>query len=189
MPLADLPPPCPFRGWVAATHVSRYLRATGISDPNLWPKIDTSRFELMELFLSRSEVRPLEVYVPPPPKSRDVPPLFEALVPHLNRLESLSLQMSQKVYGMYHLLAEVDVSSLERLYISGAHGDPTGEYPIDWIPRLFVKNSQAPRLQHLCLNHIPLVSPFKFYYLSRLYFDDIPFPEIRFTRSAGDTVL
>ena len=171
--------PRSFREWAAVTRVCRYWREAAVASPNLWSKIGTPQRDLMELFLSRSAAHPLEVYAFPPPRPHRDPPFLEAFLPHLNRLKSLSFQMSQQVYGADYILAEVAVPSLERLYISGAHGDPPRAHPINWISRLFGGNTQAPRLQHLCLNHIPLVFPFKFYYLSRLYFDDIPFPEIR----------
>ena len=169
--------PHPFCKWAVVTHVCRYWRAAAVSSPNLWSKIDTPRPELMELFLSRSGARPLEVYAFSLPKLYGGPPLFGTLLPHLNRLKSLSFQMSQQVYGADYILAEVAVPSLERLYISGAHGDPPRAHPINWISRLFGGNTQAPRLQHLCLSHILFVSPFKFDNLSRLHFDGVPFLE------------
>jgi len=109
---------------------------------------------------------------PRPHKEGQGPPLLGALLPHLNRIKTLSVGMSQKVYGTDHLLAEVTVPSLERLCIIASSEDPT--YPADWIPRLFMGNTQAPRLQHLCLIGIPLTSPFKFRSLSRLRFERVP---------------
>jgi len=77
------------------------------------------------------------------------------------------------------LLTEVTVPSLERLCISAAHVSSQDDYPVNWIPSLFTRNTQAPRLQHLCLSYISFVSPFKFDNLSHLCFDHVPFLEIR----------
>lgn len=86
--------------------------------------------------------------------------------------------MTHRMYGMDYLLAEAVVPSLERLYISGVHRDPPGSHSADLIPRLFARNTQAPRLQRLYLVHL-LEPPFKFDNLSCLHFCDIPCLEIQ----------
>ena len=107
---------------------------------------------------------------------REGPPFFGPLLPHLNRLTTLSFQ---RTYDIGHLLAEVTVPSLERLCISAARGASPGDYPVDWIQSLFTRNTQAPRLQHLCLSRIPFISPFKFNNLFHLCFDHVPLLENR----------
>ena len=107
------------------------------------------------------------------------PPLFGTLLPHLNRLKILSFQISQRTHNTGCSLAEVAVPSLERLCIGAAHGGSPDDYPVDWIPSLFTRNTQAPRLRHLCLSYIPFVSPFRFNNLSHLCFDHVPSLEIR----------
>ena len=61
-----------------------------------------------------------------------------------------------------HPLAGTAVPSLELLYISDVHGDSPDSYPADWVPQLFARSIQAPRIQRLCLGRILLVSPPKF---------------------------
>ena len=80
--------------------------------------------------------------------------------------------MSQRVYGKDYLLAEATVPSLEWFCIIASEEDST--YPADWIPRLFMGNTQAPRLHHLCLSGVPLTSPFKFCNLSHPCLDKHP---------------
>ena len=166
--------PRSFREWAAVTRVCRYWREAAVASPNLWSKIGTPQRDLTELFLSRSAAHPLEVYAFPPPRPHRGPPFLEAFLPHLNRLKTLSFQMSQRVYGTDYILAEVAVPSLERLWISATSGDLSDNYPIDWISRLFTGNSKVPRLQHLCLSYVPFTSPFKFDNLSHLHFYHVP---------------
>lgn len=170
--------PRPFREWAAVTHVCRHWREAAIASPNLWSKIYTPRPDLMELFLSRSGARPLEVDAISLPGLHGGP-LFGSLLPHLNRLKTLSFQISQGTYDTDCLLAEIAAPSLEQQCIGAVHGDPPDNYPVDWVPSLFMRNTQAPRLRHLCMSYIPFVSPFKFNNLSHLCFDHIPSLEIR----------
>ena len=161
--------PFPFRQWEAVTHVCRYWREAAIASPTIWSKIETSQPNLIQLFLSWSGAHPLEFHTIPLLKPPEDPPSFLALLPHLNRLKTLSVQMSQRAYD---LLAEATVSSLEWLWVCAPLKDST--HPTDWAPPLFMGTTQAPRLQHPCLSRGPLMSPFKFGNLSHLCFDRIP---------------
>ena len=152
-----------------------YWREAAIISPNLWSKINSPQPELMELFLSWSGAYPMELYAHSLLEPCNGPPPFRPLVPHLDRLRSLSFQISQKMYGADYLLAEVTVPSLERLHIGGVHGDSPDSYPAGWISRFFTRNTQVPRLQHLCPSHILFISPFMFNNPSHLHFDDVPF--------------
>jgi len=137
---------------VALTHVCRHLRATFISRPRLWTRLDFTSVGKTNTHIKRSRSLPLEAILC---NTNDKPCLQDAFllaIPHIERFKSLTINGSSDLQGLIkHLTPPAPL--LEELKIN------ITRKPTVLSSKLFDGN--LPSLRTLCLGGVVTDLPWK----------------------------
>ena len=108
----------PGRQLMNATAICRHWRATLLSSPRLWNRINYSTKATLETYLERSKSIPLEVQL-----CNTSPDLLESLAPHTSRLSSQTLAIEDPT-GFKRLACHLDnpISTLNEFGIIAKPG-------------------------------------------------------------------
>jgi len=126
---------------VSVTHVCMSWRQVAIAAPELWTEITMTNLEAVRAFLERSGAVPLKVGLRLGSGARIDQDLFEAVIPHVHRLQRLSLLKTQRLDPVGPILFTEPAPLLEQLVIYY----PLGDRPV------LLFNDQAPRLRELSM--------------------------------------